>query len=75
MQHQLKIDSRNLRLIMSGSKTFEIINNDKDFKEGDIIEFVEINPPGRTHSIRIGYVITLEHEPNLVVLSLLKEEK
>lgn len=41
MLHSLKIESKYFHQILSGTKTFEIRKNDRDFKEGDKLKLNE----------------------------------
>lgn len=41
MRHELKIKSKYFNELLSGTKTFEIRKNDRDFKEGDTLKLNE----------------------------------
>lgn len=44
MIHQLKIDSKYFEDVVSGKKTFEVRNNDRNFYVGDFIALNELTP-------------------------------
>lgn len=37
MEHELKITPENFRQILEGERTFDVRNNDRDFKAGDTV--------------------------------------
>lgn len=49
--HVLKLDSKYYDASLTNAKTFEIRKNDRDFKVGDIINLVEVNPELRDESL------------------------
>lgn len=42
MEHDLKIEQNDLSRILTGQKTFEIRNNDRDYQVGDVIHFLPL---------------------------------
>ena len=42
MIHKIKIKYKYYRDVLNGDKTFEIRKNDRDYKVGDIIQFVPV---------------------------------
>lgn len=85
MIHNLKIEPKYLERVLTGEKTFEIRNNDRDFQKGDSlcfyikntenipIEYKCIN--GYMHDIMPCFKIEYIHsglglDPNYVVLGL-----
>ena len=43
--HDLKIKHEYLLEVAKGNKPFEIRKNDRDYQVGDLIRFIDINPP------------------------------
>lgn len=76
MRHTLKIWPEFYAKVKDGSKTFEVRNNDRDFKEGDEVVLWEYDPQRDAYTgsdglkFIIGYVYKLNVQ--LVVFSLLK---
>lgn len=54
MLHVLKLESKYYDASLTNAKTFEIRQNDRDFKVGDIIKLVEVNPELRNESNPVG---------------------
>ncbi len=46
MIHQLKIEKQHFEDVVSGKKTFEVRNNDRNFQEGDGLALNEIDENG-----------------------------
>ena len=82
MKHTLKIKDRFYNDIEQGLKTFEVRKNDRNFKVGDLIKFVNVNGEdfnnGELRIYEITYILTHEdYEPipeKYVVFSI-KEQK
>ena len=59
--HELKIKEDYFNAILRGDKTFELRKNDRDYKVGDLIHFVQVN--GKEYSsysrnlYRIAYIL------------------
>lgn len=80
-KHELKIWPQYYSRVKDGSKTFEVRDNDRDFKWGDKVYLREWDPelndytPSPILKHKIGYVYTLsektETRPGKVVFSLL----
>ena len=75
-EHTLKLAPGYFAEVMSGNKTFEIRNNDRDFHEGDRLVLREYDIyndsyTGRALAARIGYMCDYEQRPGFVVLALL----
>jgi ASC-1-like (ASCH) protein len=65
MEHDLKIWPQYFVHIQSGSKTFEVRNNDRGFQPGDTVILREWDPEpkrysGRQREFRIGYVLPID---------------
>lgn len=80
MIHSLKIQSTHFQRVLSGTKTFEIRNNDRFFQKDDhvVLNEVEQQGPclqytGRYLFFKIGDVYVIDNER--VVFSLLKEDQ
>ena len=52
--HCLKIQDKYLTALVSGAKTFEIRKNDRNYREADLLKFVDFN--GLTHTFKITYI-------------------
>ena len=66
--HQIKIQDKFYRAIASGTKTFEIRNNDRNYQVGDLLKFNVINDNKVTiHQPEVLYMITyiLQDVPGL----------
>lgn len=82
MNHTLKIQDRFYNDIARGLKTFEVRKNDRNYKVGDLIKFVDVNGKDfQNYAMRI-YEITyiLTHEdfepiPEDYVVFSIKEQK
>lgn len=75
--HRLKTLHEYFLAVQSGSKTFEIRLNDRDFKAGDTVILEEYDPStfcytGDLMTFEIGYVCDYEQRENHVVFSLLE---
>lgn len=59
--HELKIKEDYFNAILRGEKTFELRKNDRDYKVGDLIHFVQVNGKEYfSHSkdvYRIAYIL------------------
>ncbi|PSU48277.1 RNA-binding protein [Photobacterium frigidiphilum] len=65
-QHSLKIRTEYLNAILDGDKTFEIRENDRDFKVGDRIHLSDGN---RYLVIRIKYITDFAQQDGYIVFS------
>lgn len=75
MIHQLKILPKFFEKVISGEKTFEVRENDRDFKVGDYLalnEFANGDYTGRSCVVYVDYI--LENfplvVPNVVVMAI-----
>lgn len=74
--HDLKILPKYYLAVADGRKTFEVRNNDRQFKFGDTVTLKEWLPDlgcgftGRELSFRVGYIFEVDQET--VVFSLLQ---
>jgi hypothetical protein len=72
--HVLKTRTEYFNAIIDGRKTFEIRNNDRDFKPGDAIRLKEIDAnedaTGRSCWRVISYISEYEQQAGFVVLGL-----
>ena len=73
--HELKCWTRYFEPIIRGQKTFEIRENDRDFKKGDIVVLREYNEvdggyTGSQAVAEIGYITNYSQMPGYVVFSL-----
>lgn len=74
-KHRIKIDTSYVDDVISGNKSFEIRFNDRDYKEGDLLEMEEVGEfghPKRNIWAEIGYLTTFEQKDGWVVFSLIK---
>ena len=77
MEHELKIPPRYFAEVVSGVKTFEVRDNDRDFQQGDTVMLREFDPTSlfgytnRFARYAIGFVTSYEQKPGFVVFSLL----
>lgn len=74
--HRLKIYSKYFKEVVSGNKTFEVRNNDRDFQEGDKVilrEYDGNNYTGKSIEKNIGYILRDEKytKSGYVVFSLI----
>jgi len=75
MHHDLKIHPKPYRGVLDGRKTFEIRNNDRDFKEGDtaiLYEYFGGEYSGKETIILITYVTDFEQKEGYVVFAFTK---
>ena len=77
--HDLKIWPQYEKALRTGKKTFEVRNNDRNFKEGDTFRLNFFDPVKNEYMDKIkhppidgiiGYVLKIDHER--VVWSILK---
>lgn len=80
-EHHLKTWPPYFEEISAGNKTFDLRENDRGFREGDILIFEEWNPEtklysGRQIKMRVGFMIQAEWglSPSTCAMSLLKVE-
>lgn len=74
INHELKIDPLYFEAVLSGSKTFEIRKNDRNFQTGDTVllrEYGEYYYTGRKYIAEIGYISSYEQKQGYIVFSLL----
>ena len=50
--HNLKIKHEYLLEVAKGNKTFELRKNDRDYQVGDLIRFIDINPPKKPPKLK-----------------------
>lgn len=72
--HLLKILPNYFGKVLNGSKTFEIRNNDRDFKVGEYVELLEYFPDekkftGKGVRAIITYITDYEQKGNYVVFA------
>jgi hypothetical protein len=77
-QHTLKILPEYFEAVLQGRKTFEVRNNDRDYKESDMVLLMEFDGKetgytGRSKLFMIGYILEKYPvlEKDFVVFSLL----
>lgn len=73
--HKLKIERKYFQEVASGSKTFEIRKNDRNFKKGDSVRLNEIvngDYTGQVIAATVGYVCGYEQKDGYVVFALIK---
>lgn len=64
--HNLKTWKEFFISVLHGDKTFEVRKNDRDFKVGDILNLIEVDPnndmkpTGRTCKREVTYILTGE---------------
>jgi len=78
MTHELKTWPEYFEAIASGAKTFEIRENDRDFKVGDILVLEEYNDNSKKYTGRaevrvITYVSFFRQQSRMAVLGLRKK--
>jgi Domain of unknown function (DUF3850) len=81
-EHRVKTWPEYYQAVKDGRKTFEIRNNDRNYREGDIVHLLEFDPDtqlysGNALSFRVGYVLknTLFLPKGFVAFSLLPIKK
>ena len=62
--HTLKIWPPFLELIAAGKKRFELRRNDRDYREGDVLDLVEFDPKiggytGRRLRVQVTYILRI----------------
>ena len=76
MEHNLKIANEYFEAVNEGLKTFEIRNNDRNFKVEDIVNLEEIDEnkeyTGRKVTGKITYITNYEQMSGYVVFSFVK---
>lgn len=78
MEHELKIRPEFLQRIKSGTKTFEIRKNDRDFQVGDTLLLKEFDPAigwpdhGAYESVlvEVVYITSFEQKDGYVVMGI-----
>lgn len=75
MKHRLKIHPQYFKEVCTGKKSFEIRENDRDFKVGDIMFLQEYLPDkkeytGRVVERRITYITNYAQQDNYVVMAI-----
>lgn len=73
--HKLKIHPEYFEAVCSGKKSFEIRENDRDFKIGDTLMLQEYDPQdksytGRVIERRVTYITDFSQKENYVVMSI-----
>ncbi|KIN37585.1 ASCH/PUA domain-containing protein [Bacillus subtilis] len=70
VRHHLKILPEYFEAVIDGRKTFEIRNDDRGFKEGDILCLNEWQGEftGRSIDVQVTYISNFEQKPGYVVL-------
>lgn len=74
MKHELKTLPEFFQALWCGDKTFEIRENDRDFKERDEIVLREYEPESKSYTGRkingfITYVTDFKQQPGYIVFS------
>jgi len=76
MEHNLKIANEYFEAVNEGLKTFEIRNNDRNFKVEDIVNLEEIDEnkeyTGRKVTVKITYITNYAQMSGYVVFSFVK---
>jgi ASC-1-like (ASCH) protein len=76
MEHNLKIANEYFEAVNEGLKTFEIRNNDRNFKVEDIVNLEEIDEnkeyTGRKVTGKITYITNYAQMSGYVVFSFVK---
>lgn len=76
MEHNLKIANEYFEAVNEGLKTFEIRNNDRNFKVEDIVNLEEIDEnkeyTGRKVTGKITYITNYAQMSGYVVFSFIK---
>lgn len=69
MKHQLKIEPQYFQQVLMGNKNFEIRNNDRNFKVGDLVDLNEIGTDGKISCI-ITFVTNFKQKDGYVVFGI-----
>jgi ASC-1-like (ASCH) protein len=74
-KHKLKIQPEYFKAVCTGKKSFEIRNNDRDFKAGDTLLLQEFIPQttsytGRVVERKITYITNYAQQENFVVMAI-----
>lgn len=56
--HELKTWPQFYEDVASGKKTFEVRNNDRQFKVGDVLRLIEYNPDSSVYGVSSDYLVT-----------------
>lgn len=75
MEHELKTESEYYRLVVTGSKTFEIRKNDRNFNVGDTLLLRETVRGGYTSNecrVKVNYICNYEQKTGYVVMAIAK---
>lgn len=75
MKHKLKIQSEYFKEVCTGTKSFEIRKNDRNFKVGDTLLLQEFIPEtqeytGRIVERKIKYITDYAQQENYVVMAI-----
>jgi ASC-1-like (ASCH) protein len=75
MKHKLKIQPEYFKAVCTGKKSFEIRNNDRDFKVGDTLLLQEFMPQtqsytGRVVERKVTYITGYAQQENFVVMAI-----
>jgi len=77
--HDLKIEEKYFKEVLSGNKTFEIRKNDRDFRVGELVELSEVIQPsiynepcytGRVLFKEITYITDFNQKDGYVVFGI-----
>lgn len=73
--HKLKTWPKFFHAVRGGWKTFEIRQNDRDFKAGDVLILQCFDPDTNTYNgeeeaRRVTYVTSFEQKPGFVVMGI-----
>jgi hypothetical protein len=73
--HDLKTWPTYFDAVECGLKTFEVREDDRNFKEGDILVLREYNPNRKTYSgrvqlVKVNYICNLPFDSNYVGMSI-----
>lgn len=75
MNYTFKVNQNVYDYIVSGKKTFDIRKNDRDYKVGDLIKFVDLNGKDfENYAYRIYEITYISKSKDYVVFSI-KENK
>ena len=70
MNHNIKSLPQYFEAVLNHTKTFEIRENDRDYKVGDTITLHETEHPHRKATALITYLTDFMQKPNYVVFNI-----
>ncbi len=71
--HNLKIESKYLEAKLAGHKLFEIRENDRNYKVGDVVVYE--NAYGEKYYFSISFLTDYKQKPNYVVFGEIRNSK